>query len=343
MSNGCKDCFNGCGPWEFDKCVKYTGDDIAYLDICNGDTLDKVLNSITDKLSANAVGDDITPDIVLCSFVNDILDGEEATLNNILEAFSDGLCELDDRIDDLTGGSFSFDTSCLDVPDDATLNDVVQANLLKTCELDTAVDSILEDYVKSSELNVLIEEYLESSESDAQQYTKMVPYVAYEYYGPLTNFDSTGKGLNAAGFSKVYICNGDNGTPDKRGRVGVGCNVGVPGGSLDSSVDPTVSGNYQITLKHKVGKFKHPLVVNELASHGHAVSDPGHRHPFQMNENGTGNSNTYPAVTDNVAIPKGTGNTTNAVTNITVASTGGNQAHNNTQPSIGANFIMYLP
>ena len=33
---GCKDCFNGCGPKIPDNCVQYTGVDIPALGITNG-------------------------------------------------------------------------------------------------------------------------------------------------------------------------------------------------------------------------------------------------------------------------------------------------------------------
>jgi hypothetical protein len=42
----------------------------------------------------------------------------------------------------------------------------------------------------------------------------MVPYSVLEYYGPLNNFDVTGKGLGD--WDKVYLCNGLNSIPIKR-------------------------------------------------------------------------------------------------------------------------------
>ena len=50
----------------------------------------------------------------------------------------------------------------------------------------------------------------------------MVPYTVVEYYGPLTYFDNTGAGQGD--WDRIFLCNGLNGTPDKRGRVAVGLN-----------------------------------------------------------------------------------------------------------------------
>ena len=108
---------------------------------------------------------------------------------------------------------------------------VLQAVITKLCDLDVELAALALDvdtnYVKLADLNSLIAAYIAStSTSGVQYYTRMVPYTVVEYYGSLTgNFDVTGAGLND--WDKIYLCNGLNGTPDKRGRVPVGVIVGV--------------------------------------------------------------------------------------------------------------------
>lgn len=343
----CKDCYNGCPDTTYDKCVKYTGDDIPALEICHGDPLSDIIGIILANIQSQADGTSIIPDIDLgCKLLTDALGDKEKNLKNYLQAFADGECTLQNQIDEINnivGTQYSFDTSCLTVDSDASRDDILQAAITKVCSVDTRLAIVEADYVKASELDGLIGDYITNNTNTTNQYTKMVPYIAYEYYGPLTNFDSAGKGLASAGFDKVYICNGDNGTPDKRGRVAVGCNMGVPGGTFDSAVDPASAANYKISLKGKVGEFKHTLSTSEIPSHTHTVTDPGHSHTFQLNENGTGNSNTYPAITDNSAIIAGQGRTATATTGVIIAASGGGQTHTNTQPSIGANYIMHIP
>ena len=92
----------------------------------------------------------------------------------------------------------------------------------------------------------------------------MVPYVAYEYYGPLTNFDGSGIGIPANGFFKVYLCNGLNGTPDKRGRVAVGAIQNVPGGPLDAAVNPSNAGNPNYALYTTAGANTVTLITSQI-------------------------------------------------------------------------------
>jgi microcystin-dependent protein len=189
----------------------------------------------------------------------------------------------------------------------------------------------------------------------------MIPYAAIEYYGPLTNFDGTGAGISALGWDKVYLCNGSNGTPDKRGRVGVGAIFDVPGGPLSSVVNPIYAGNPNYDLGDLVGANTVGLNVSQLPSHTHATTvsqstatkangllvDPGHTHYAGHTPEQWGGSGTIGITTNspqNVL-------TTSSYTNISVTTavgvsngnTGSGENHANIQPVIAAYYIMYIP
>jgi hypothetical protein len=175
----------------------------------------------------------------------------------------------------------------------------------------------------------------------------MVPFVANEYYGPLSNFDSQGIGIASLGFNRVFLCNGANGTPDKRGRAAVGAIRSVPGPALDPAVDPSVDpNNPNWGLGDKRGETFHILTPPEGPSHTHPVTDPQHTHDL-----GTGG--VVRTTAGGVGTLSGGGfnpggvqallNTGSASTGITIGASGGNQPHNNIQPSIAAYYIMYIP
>ena len=229
---------------------------------------------------------------------------------------------------------------------------------LAALELDVATN-----YVKLSDLDALIAAYLASQAGSGatQEYVKMVPFVAYEYYGPLTNFDGAGVGIPNNGFYKVYLCNGLNGTPDKRGRVAVGAIQNVPpiNIGLDAAVDPNNAGNPNYALFTTAGANSVTLITSQMPSHSHTgvgtttvtLNDPGHFH-FGGKTNDFGGASGSIGLSKN--LPQNYATTT-STTGITVTSNtpgnvaigidnaGGGQAHANIQPVIAAYYIMYIP
>lgn len=361
----CQDCFNNCnGEVISDRCVKYTGPDIPFLGISTGDSLSLVEAAIIAKLQAAVAGTgiDLSAVDLECDFLIDILDGREKNLVNIIKMLITANCTLKQAIDALSAivnVPTVFDIGCLTgLPTNPTRDQIIQATITKLCSVAADVLIIKNDYVKASQLNSLIQAYLTSiglggtgggGTTVAQQYTKMVPRVAYEYYGPLSNFDSSGKGIAAAGFDKVYICNGSNGTPDKRGRTAMGAVAGVPGGPLDPEVDPALPQNpgTNIAVGGKIGSHYVQLTVTHMPSHTHGVTDPGHKHLtssgwflFSANNSGSLSSSGNDATDSS---PRTNDGLQTTQTGITIQATGGNQAHLNIQPSIGALFIMYIP
>jgi len=233
---------------------------------------------------------------------------------------------------------------------------IVQAVINKLCttvaDLDALELDVNTNYVKLADLDALIAAYIASSSGGVsnQQYLKMVPYVAYEYYGPLSNFDGSGIGIPDNGFYKVYLCNGLNGTPDKRGRVAVGAIQNVPGGPLDAAVNPANVGNPNYALYNTSGANTVTLITSQLPAHSHAaitnttasISPNPHSHTVAgvIGSGGSGNSARRgdPATLTTSSVDL----TVSVNTSVTIESTGSGAAHPNIQPVIAAYYIMYI-
>lgn len=346
----CTDCLKNCGDsLTTDKCVLYTGVDIPLLGICNGDSLFQWEEIIVNKLLGIVDGTSILlSDITLdCDFITTLLDGGEKTLSNLVQTLITASCDTKEQLDALSAqvnASFSISGACLTLPSTPTRDQVLQAVVAKLCSVSDAVDVIAADYVKASELCTLVAACIAGGGS-GQEYLKMPKYVAMPYHGPLSVFDAGGAGISAQGYNKIYLCVGQTvGTftlPDYRGRSPIGANTNVPGGAMDSNVDPSLAANagYSIVAGTKKGEYAHTLSVAENAAHTHALTDPGHSHNYVMaNPSSHPSGNATTAVRDNVSAT-----TTSSTTGITLDSSGGSQPHNTTHPSMGTNFIMYVP
>lgn len=358
----CTNCFNGCGTSTPDKCVVYTSDDITFPgslspDICQGKTsLFIVEQLLISKIISLINGTGMIPDVDLqCNLIKSFLTGGDISATTLFNIYAQSICALDTRVTDIElelelNAPISISGTCLSLPTNPTRDQILTALVSKVCSLDTRVSTIESDYVKATQLDNLISQYLSNnSGSGVQQNSKMVPYVAYEYYGPLSNFDGSGKGLSASGFDKVYLCNGLNNTPDKRGRVAVGAIANVPGGSLDPAVDPSLPQNSgrNYNLKDKFGSNSVVLDITQIPSHTHNVLDT-HTHPIGtygavgVGGSGTPNTGVSGGGHDGGSYSiQNTGLSNNG--SIAINSTGGGQAHENVQPSIAAYFIMYIP
>jgi hypothetical protein len=173
----------------------------------------------------------------------------------------------------------------------------------KLCQLNTDLPNT---YVAIANLNTLIQAYLNSTTTNLIS-NKMVPYAVLPYFGPLTNFSSTGAGLNLTSttgenWTKVYLCNGNNFTPDLRGWGLVGAIAGVPGGPMSNVVNPGASpANPNYVLGTPYGANQITLGPTQIPplTHTHATTvtivDPGHNHTFSASNGGDGSGGGYPA------------------------------------------------
>lgn len=355
----CKDCLLNCPEIVSDKCIQYTGPEIPLLGICPGDSLSEFEAAITEELVGILDGTGIEPANVTvgCSFLSSILGSASPTLSNLLNMLITASCtlkELIDTIEEQLAENTVFNTACLTgLPSNPSRDDILQAAILLLCSLNTTITSIPTTYVRLSDLTNLVTQIFNEintgGDTIVQNYTKMVPYTAMPYFGPLSNFDASGIGVASLGFEKIYMCNGANGTPDLRGRAVVGAIKNVPGGgALDAAVDPIANpNNPNWALNDRLGVTYHTLSISQLPSHTHTVTDQGHQHNLTftnyIHAKDAGStavlslgSNSASAIT----IPD---KTNTATTGITIASAGGNQPHINIQPSYGAYYIIYIP
>lgn len=343
----CVNCFNNCDPSPIsDQCVRYTGPDNDTLGIKSGDALYCVEQAIINYVASLVDGTGITVDITTtCTLLTNLVNSDKS-LENILQAFASAICTLQASVP--AASAVSYDAGCLTLPSNPKTEDVVKALVTKVCSLDTRISTIESSYVKSSDINTIVQNYISSSAS-TQEYTKMPKYVALPYHGSLSNFDSNGKGISAAGYDKVYLCLGQtvNGftLPDYRGRGPLGVNVNVPGGAMDSAIDPAQPANagYQITVNSKKGEFAHALSGTENGPHNHTITDPGHTHWVTIpsrdfkNNNDSGSDHTSDG-SDSRSFQTGS-----ATTGISINSSGNGQPHNTLHPVVGAFFMMYVP
>ena len=374
----CQNCYNGCADIISDKCTKYTGNNVPELGIENGDSLFSVQQSIFSFLLSVIEGTPIKPEInqeFICEKISQYLGEQELTLPNIINAILQTACDLQIQVTNVKNSVDTINTAytlnCISgVTDNTNTHEVLQAVITKLCSVNTALTAlslnVSTNYVKVSELNNLIAAYLSGGSTSIKLYNKMIPYTVVEFYGNITGkFDATGAGLGE--WEKIYLCNGNNGTPDKRGRVSVGTTTGMGGGTLDAAVDPSNSGNPNYSLGTKYGSCMVSLNITQIPSHSHTatntVIDTGHFHylstvsgqtskpalspsTYLASVNNEGNDGNYVLGGTLEALPsvgKSATSTTNISVQTSLSNIGGGLGHNNVQPSIGCYYIMYIP
>ena len=370
----CSNCYNGCTEIVSDKCVRYTGIDVPVLGIQTGDSLSFVEQALITFLTSTLDGTGIKIDLnqeTLCAFVEEYLPTcGDITLVDVLNALTEAVCFLKDEVLALEAKfaelEQGYTIDCLEgSPDPTNTFEVLQATINKLCALETDLIALALDvdtnYVKLSDLDALIQAYLDStSPSVTQQYQKMVPYTVLEYYGNISgNFDSTGAGIAAAGWDKVYLCNGLNDTPDKRGRIGVGSTSALVGGG---PLDPIVAAGPAYGLQTPAGEPYVTLTTSQMPAHSHTatvvINDPGHTHTattgirVSRNEGSASSgddlahqspqSNQYIKTYATAVVTSATGlNSTNVL--VTNSNEGGSQSHSNIPPVLSCYYIIYIP
>jgi len=372
----CSNCYNGCTDITSDQCVRYTGIDIPILGIKNGDSLSYVEQALITFLVSTLDGTGIKPTIpseIICTLVQSFLPTcEDITEVDLFKSLIQATCSLQTQITteknriDVIEADYTLDCVTGVSTGDGT-HAVLQAVIVKLCSVSTDLAALAlnvsTNYVALADLNSLIAAFLASIAPSDNYSNRMIPFTAVEYYGSLGNFDGSGAGLGL--FANIYLCNGNNGTPDKRGRIPVGAIAGVSGGALDPAVNPassTFNPNYAVgdTI---YGTNSVTLNTTQIPSHLHAITDVQHNHltvydnGAPTGQTGVAPSNSQPILRTNdsgttiaysIQGPiSGTPNiciTSSSYTGInTTNNTGGGLAHDNKQPSLACYYIMYIP
>ena len=375
----CNNCYNGCVETTSDKCVRYTGSAVEDLNIETGDSLYVVEQALIDAVVSflDGTGIDITINpTAYCDLVVDYLPTckpicSPPTAVELFEALVKAACSLQTQVTSinstLTILNADYTIGCLTgVTASSDTHAILQATINKLCQLGVDLTALAlnvdTNYVKLADLDTLIQAYLDGSSTASEYYTKMVPYTVVEYYGSLANFDSTGAGTGD--WVNIYLCNGQNGTPDKRGRVPVGAIQLVPGGALNAAVNPATPGNPNYALQDVSGANTITLDATQIPTHTHipTVTDT-HRHfiaadiaeavsnvanattPIVRTSN-EGTYAEYALRANTTGLDATVGRTSTATVGtiaVTNAFTGGGLAHSNIQPVLACYYIMYIP
>ncbi len=360
----CKDCYNGCAETTSDKCVKYTGPNIPELGIETGDNLASVEADIIAALISALNGSGIVlsiPARALCSLVAaELPPSGPVDLNAYITALINAICNLDQNVNINSGNiavieaDYVIPCSITTTPGAGT-HQVLQATMNFVCNLSAEVQllelNLTNNYTPTVDLETYVLDVITNNPdqiSNPLQRTKMVPYTVVEYYGSLSFFDATGAGIG--NWIDVYLCNGMNNTPDKRGRVGVGTTSMLGTIPLDPAVVPGgltgLNPDYTFLSSHGTNGVQ--LSVNTMPSHTHTtlVSTEGdHTHEYLKSLDGRGFSTAdrdrdqaY-QIDDTVDTEPG-GEHTHTVT---IDPAGGGGYHDNVQPGLACYYIMYIP
>ena len=361
MSN-CSNCYNGCTEIVSDRCIKYTGIDVPVLGIQTGDSLSFVEQALITFLTSTLDGSGIIIDlstINICEVVNKYLPTcKDLSIVDISKALIEASCDIQAQVNiivaELAILNADYTIGCLTgVTASSDTHAIVQATINTLCLLKSDFNALLVSlpltYVKLNQLDALIQAYLDSQGATTKYYNRMIPYAVVEYYGPIaSNFDGTGKGIASSAWENIYLCNGLNGTPDKRGVVGVGYTDGsMLGSALPTVTNPTTLGNPNYTLAGTVvGTNSVVLGLTQIPAHTHtatAVVTPNpHSHAVQTYA-GTNTTGSHISAPVNSS---GSGTLTGDVTlavGVTNSSVGGGLGHVNYQPGLGCYYIQYRP
>lgn len=357
----CSNCYTGCTQITSDKCVKYTGLSNEILGIQNGDSQNYANAAIMGFLTTVLDGTGIKYELAaedMCTISSQYLeDCTDITVIEITRALSKAICDLDTSVTALEAFQTALEVNyvipaCISVGADEGTHDILNATMAQVCTNATAITAtnldLQTNYVAIADIDTYIADYIENNTGGGEvgYAAKMVPYTVVEYYGSLTYFDATGAGTGD--WVNIYLCNGNNNTPDKRGRVAVGTTSEMGGGTLDAAVDPANTGNPAYSLNTVYGANSITLTSSQI---------PAHTHTGSTNTDGSHNHTINNVIIPNVGTnqltnidntPGSFGSTTTATDGVhthsfTTNPSGGGGSHSNVQPSLACYYIMYIP
>jgi microcystin-dependent protein len=360
-------------------CVDWLGDAVPDLDICPGNNMTCVTQSVIDRLLAliAQVNAPLDIDLSTCPEMFSALAGKDPEVDNLLQVLWTNQCTLRTLINTIaasipTGtGSYAFQLKCVTPVGAANdPNAIIQGLINSNCALEaqvgqlgTNIDDIIDtkvgDFIGKA-IKSLGNRGIQKTGTGASTVYNFLalvpPYCPIPYVGPLNNFDGQGKGVVGTSYEGWYLLNGNFGLMDARGRTLVASLNGVPGATLDAAVDPNILANAgtNYTNGAKFGSSFYTLSLAQTPSHVHSITDVDHDHPnfytpFLRDVKGGGNPD---IIFEDQAANYNRNNSANpgnpfvgkSKTGITgTNATGGGQAHENRQPSLAVTgYIMRI-
>lgn len=366
--------FDCDGPSISSNCVTWQGKPIPVLGICTGDPLTFVELKIIEKITEILDKEDKSLEdfnVNTCPALRDILGAKDPDLGNLIQTLWTDGCTLRDlikKVDDKVNNQinkplYPFDKKCTTpVQIGSTLDTeaYVQGVINQVCALQAKVDSIapsVETIIKDTVGNILanmitslgnwgIQKTGSGADIKFNFLALAPPFSAMAYIGPISNFDGQGKGVIGTPYEGWLFINGLNGLPDARGRALIASINGVPGGPMDTAVDPSRPENPGVNYSpgDKFGSSYVSLAVSNIPSHSHAVNDPGHTHSnanitmmLRRVRCSTSNCESWWPGGDPISVGS-------SQTGITLGNTGDGQPIENRQPSlVVTGWIVRLP
>lgn len=118
----------------------------------------------------------------------------------------------------------------------------------------------------------------------------------------------------------------------------------IPAGreAVATRLTSTYFGGNSTILGAPGGLESNTLTAGQLATHSHGVTDPGHTHLETGSPAGGASNNVFIPNNGTSGVPQTSVNsTTSNTTGITINNTGSGTPHNNVQPTIIVNYIIY--